>query len=431
MTRQDLLDILKTDGTLEEIEEAIAEKELSQQEADRIFEYFECTNKERSDEIFREILKDIDAIPTLDSHKEEKEAWRNIRKEIAVEVDKIKQKEMAHIDMLQRLKEVQGLLTTKSISNLEREEHDKAIQREHNELTVTSKQHGALSLMHAEAKTAERQAMGQEYWEKYGRPTAKFLGDRWNDLTDLTRGLTDIARDTYLKIKERADLSIEQSKNRNKALDETKDLDFHPKEDMKNQYDLKWAEYHTKRCNREKQELHQQEQKIIKEAQKVLNRDNKKAMERIERQERLDAYAKGEKYHCDPKKREPVKTCSINEAIELLNDSKKPWLKHMLKEYGDLMKSSREQEEKMLDHMNKVYNNLTARQQHVREVYQDIAKKDLEGAYGHGHKGFYDKLDQYAKDAHNANTLKASSLSDDLKRAFKDHDMEEVIDFER
>ncbi len=437
VTHDDLVAILKLDGTLEEIKQAVEKRELMPVEQDQIFKFLEAQNKEEADKAFKEILDNVDKIPTFDTPQEERDAWKNIRKDLVKDIADVNNRrllqEVAYEDYEKQcnksLQLLAGMPQTEAMQKAQ-EEMGMKLSTDKQKLDITTYQHSALGLMHAHAKSEERQASAKVFALE-SQPYRDFLKQSWDGLTDLTRKSTEYVKDTCLQIKERMDLSKEHAENRSEAIKVTKDLDFHPIENMKNKLKLAQADYLVKKSNREKAHAHKQEQTIIKKAEKILNKELKKEFDREQRQERLDAYGRGEKYYFDPKKFTPIKTASIKEAMEIVKDSKNPWTKIQCSIYKNTKRNGIRHEKEMLKNLEQIASNISRRQENVRNIYKDIATHQHAGDYGNGHKKFHDKLDQNYKDAQRSNTFGQSEFSGALRKAMEDHGYDFMIDYER
>lgn len=422
MTRQDLVDILKLDGTYQEIETAIAESELTEQERDSICEFLREEDPVVADQLFEKILQDIASKPVYENGKEEQKAWKNFRQEIAIEIKELNQKAHECEDHIQncetKLDEMKKFFGEDRCKELEKLINED-IEQPAKELMIKTKQISALSLMHTEARSMEAQALGRIMLENT-EPVRKAIGFAWDGVTYRAKTLVNNMKQT-----------IDQNRDRKDMIRQTDNLTFHPIKNLVNQYRVIAARSHVKEYNKINSKIDKIENKLMKEANKITKAEAKPKI-----MDRLEAWSKGEKVQ--PKEPEVIQ--DVERAKEIISASKKHserWEEKRTKALGDLKAMRDNAEKKATYQLERIANTLEQRKELAEEYQQKFGEQIQNGELGNydrsnkAHKGIDEITSNLAK-AHEDSRLDASSFGkdlDDMLKFIDEHENLTIDDF--
>ena len=357
MTRQDLIDILKMDNVLDELENAVQEKDLTQEEQDRIFDFLRSESREESMRIFEEILADIDSKEVYSDLIEELKDWREERRELANDIRELKNRNLDTKDEILKVQDeisnAHGFIRPVDLKPLEEK-----LNSEYSRLDVETKQLSALSLMHANARTMEAQIRGQIFKETT-EPLRSSLKHNWDNLKGYTKE------------------SLTHVKNARDARHRTSGLSKHPVRDFDNRIRAAAASYHAKNANR-------YAQKIDKVQQKILDKANKIDQTRFKKEQfvnKLKAWSNGQPYQ--KVQREEIK--DVNKAKDIIkgtnryNDAQlKSWQKtldKLNKEYSHNMDGCKH-------HLDLIAKDLRDRREEIQKEAKEIARQLENGELG-------------------------------------------------
>ena len=273
MTRKELIEILSMDGTLEEMQMAVAEKELTEKEYEIIFAFLESEDKDRYNKLFDEIFRDVENIPVRDDLDESLKDWKKDRADLLQSIKDLKDVRNATIDELAKYDE-QLEYAKKMPDNIRSFAEDnikKEMKEVQDRLEMETKQISALSLMHAYAKSQEAQVRGQMFAEAT-QPIIGNLKREWEGLGELAKDAVKFVKDAY-----------QHHQNAREALNRSEDLGFHIGEDIANKWDMSKARVHVRESNELAKETRTLEEKILKKANKIEMKEFKKnqAIERL------------------------------------------------------------------------------------------------------------------------------------------------------
>lgn len=265
MTRYELVQILKMDGTYEEVLQAIEDKELTEQEHENILAFLQADNKEQAEQAFKKVMEDIDKAPIY-TNDDEKKAWKDYRKELA---DEIYDMNMDIHDLTDTIKSCsEALDNAKENLDLTDEQRHSVFKRYNelkedtfNDLKNKTIRVSALTLLDAEAKSQERQMFARERQELL----APFKEGLKQGLSDLKQDLKEFG----VAIRESADRTIQTRSILDRSI-------------MSSEHHiLSWVQKsYMREANRELNKLSKarnsyvkQRAKAIKEANKILKKE--------------------------------------------------------------------------------------------------------------------------------------------------------------
>lgn len=475
VTREELFQVLKGDNTLEQIEEAIANGELTQEEWGRIADYLREDDIKKADQMFEEIMQDIDSKPAYDDAKSEIKGWKEYRAEVAQEIHKINTERREceqEIKTLQSdLDYIEETFGDVKLSESEQTYFDKIKESKETEIgermkdyDELTKRHSALALMHTEARSQEAQAYGRLFLEQTApvreglgyigagiklrindtREQLKEIGEQVLEKTkDIGRGAIGLGVAAIDKVKElgenielhRQEKAIQRQQNKatREMANSADDLSFHPLQNIyvksqlsKAMNDIKDMNYWKEKADKEEQKIHEAQQKMIKKAQQIADKEVKPTF-----LEKLEAWSKKEKV--TPKEAERV--TDLDRAKEILLASGKYKEEDLeLKNLTDNLEKFNERadkaESKALEHTERVAEIMRDRQEEVKEFQQDFDTKKEMGELNN-QQSQLDEIQQGIDFAEQSSFLDGQSLDQDLAQFMQDHDQGDVIDFER
>lgn len=411
MTRQDLIEILTLDGTQQQIEEAIAKREMTDLERDKIYDFLRCDDKQKANEIFKEILDDIVATPTYETGKEEKKGWAQIRQDVANEINTLK---VLELDCKDRIANMENTIETL------RHEHGDEIAdkfkdtvlddltKDAEDLSIKTKQHGALALMHAEAKSMEAQARGRMFVEA-------------------TQPFRDTMTHAWGGLKERATSAVQHTKNLSKVKRIAHDLDFHPVENTINKIRISWAKTQVKELNKLDSKIHKIESELLKKANKISEKNFKKE----QWLNSLKSWSKGETVQA----KDHEKITDVNKAKETIEQGDSKLSKLYLKTRENTLEKLRVEREKVdgkvKGSLERVAEILRDRKENVQQFAQNVAEQEMNGELGKVSNRARMQILNDVQKGMESSFIKDANLSKDLKDYMKDHDMGDVIGPER
>ena len=256
LTMDELIDILSIDGTWKEIKKQIAEKEITQEECDKVLQWVASSDPNVYKPLFQEILNNIKNQPTYDTTAELKQ-WESYRDQAAKQMEKLKEAQLGLEKAIAKHKKtIEGsskTLPTVKGKDLEEQlekirKANKRIEIAEQKLSVKAKQIEALTLVQAHAKTPERQI--ENYRDIKSRETL---------VTSMIRSFGTWG---------------EHVANWKLAIKSVKDLKTLGDEAYKlHKADLKNARLHVKEYNALNQTIKNEEAALMKVAQKIVDRE--------------------------------------------------------------------------------------------------------------------------------------------------------------
>ena len=460
MTREELLGVLNGDQTLDEIEAAISAGELSQDEWGRICDFLRTEDRAQAEQLFDEILQDIDSIPAYDDGKAAVKGWKEYRDEVAYEVKALKLQEIECAQTIARLgnefdainqqiKDGAGTLSQEGIDQLKetREQIEGKLHAEYKAQSDMFKRHAALDLMAVEAKDFVKQAE-KRVWLEQTEPVRKGIGYVFAGIKlrgeraieavqqmgkDVARNISDKAKEIGEKGKEIID-NIKDTRQRNQntkdLVKSTDDLTFHPIEKLKNAWDISEAKLAWKDANYFKEQSAKAAEKMLKEQNKMLE----KAQKLIEKQsrptfmEKLEAWSKGEK--AQPKPHEPINDYEQAKAFLEKNgmlDERK--LNGYRETIAFMDKQARMCEREAMQAMERVAERMRDRQQEVQDMQQTFEQMLENGELNHN-VDMLNEIQQNLDDAFNMNFIDQNSFDQDMLDMMRENGMGDIIDKE-
>ena len=305
LTRESLVEILKKDGTMDEVQEALQDGELLSEEWENIQGLLTAQNDEQRREFFDKIIKDMNNGPEYDTGKEEKKHWRDLQKRIQNHINDLELAKKGYEEQAALLEESietlkqddRGNQTRDDILDETREwveetyqikledvkevekyvpeywdflderkvEQVESMQREIEEnakkLAEKTAQIEALMLVEANAKSMKKQAAVREREEFYA-PIVDSLKKNWNLVKQEAKEL----RETAEQMREHAK-KVKQ--NTKKLAKESKELaKLHPIQKHRLNAAMRRVKHHLSEQQKYAKQMKKIEDKMIKKANK-------------------------------------------------------------------------------------------------------------------------------------------------------------------
>lgn len=407
MTREDLIEILTMDGTADEIDKALINKELSQSERDRIYDFLLADSKERAEQIFAQILKDIESAPVYETAVEEKKSWKEMRLDLAAQIKDLNDQKFK-LEEQRKIFDKTAQDIEQSIGPLEAKKFlgsvEETIEMNRAKLAIKTNQHIALSLMHAEAKSMEAQANARIFMEAT-QPYRDALRQGWKDLTDQVR------------------TAHQHAQNFHAAIRQTKQLDKNFIGDIANQLHLAVAKHQLKRLNRTQEKIDKEERKMLAKANRVSAKEF--------RREKFLAQLHGWKEGKEVPEMELEVIKDVERAQEVLkgskhfDDKKLEAMQYNLSKLKEHQADVRTSLVQTLCHVAEV---LHTRRDNVQSVAQSIYERDQGGDFGELSDSKMSKIETNLERGVKATMLDQSVLDKGLKDFMINNGFEDIVD---
>jgi hypothetical protein len=368
LTFEELVDILKSGQTWSEIKDALASQEITEEEYKTVLAFVKEKDPEKAEELFKEILQNIKAQPTFDTH-EDLEQWASYRESVAADIADLKQLELDYerekrvlesevADLENRISKMQERHedTTALLKNLnvERAQLDYATQR----LAVTTKQIMALSLIEAHAKSPEQQ---HENFEKAKNrvPLINTLKRAW-------------------------ELHREHARNLRSVLRETRDISKPDKAmDKLNKSRLKYTKSQVKEFNKLKSTIQKEEAKLMKAAAKITAKE----FRQYQHMNRLEHWCKGVPLDRESKPIEIKDLETAKAVIEGATIQVSPWqqasIESAQKNLEMMQERMREAEANAIQCLGEIAQVLRDRKANVIKTIGHVVEAERSGELGH------------------------------------------------
>lgn len=410
LSREDLMEILTMDGTLEQIEEAVAKKELTETERDRIYDFLRAKTQEQSDSLFAQILQDVKSAPVYETAKEEAQAWKEMKVDLAHQIKDMQNSRFEIMNTLdafnEETKKIENTMGPE-IANGFRDSALKQILIEEDRLDIKTKQHSALALMHTEAKSMEAQARARIFYEAT-QPYRSTLKQSWDSLAD------------------RAHTAYHHATTLRETVQRTKKLDRNFLDDVANKIHLFSAKRQLKDLNAVQKKIDKAERKMLAEANKI----SKKEFRRKTFIKNLDSWSRGEQ----PPKQELQIIKDIDEAQRVLKRSKEfadQRLEYMQRNLNGLR-----------ERRDDVHADVTRSLEHVADIMRSRSERVMsaaEIAYEHNRNGDFGNISERTMDKIEANIergidatfLDRDGLTKDLQKFMEENGFGHLMKPER
>lgn len=412
MTRYELLQILKSDGTYEEMLQAINEHELTEQEHDNILAFLQAENKEAAEEAFRRVLEDIDKAPIY-TNTDEKKHWKDYRKELADEIYDM------NIKLSDLREEINGYDT--SIKELENTvdldpefqvgfdrfnelKNEAFVELERDTIKIS-----ALTLMDAEAKSEEQQFIArqrQEMLEPIKEGLKETMKDLGEDLKDFGVALRD---------------AIDRTHQTNKVIDRAiLASEHHILSWVQKSYMREASREHKKLDKARSHNVHQRS-KAIKEANKILKQEyiREQNFSKIRSLAGKDVSVK------------PLETVNnFDRAMEILNahPTKRTQTKAKLIQWGinRYEKSEAKHKKRMEQALFNTKHIIDRRRQEIKGISIDAAQLEEDSRFSHNIKST-DRLAKWLANAAGRTQFSRNDMSDKMYDYLMSNGMSDLV----
>lgn len=282
LTREELVNILTMDGTYQEIETAIKNKELTENEKENILSFLQADTQEKAKQAFDKVLNDIKSAPTYENVDDRLAYWTKQREELGLQVEKLQNSMKDYEKRRDELQEnIESIKAMKGISPERRELLEnlatKDIDEHAKEMAIKTYQYNALDLMHGNAKSMEAQLIAMQH-DEVAKKRREAMQQRWDKLSEHTQDMSQSVKNM------RKTLSLSKQFNRSDLAERFKEH-IPILRQKTNKYLIEDSKQCLKNINEYKKEAKSIEDKIRAKADKI-------SMKEYKREHRFDGVKK-------------------------------------------------------------------------------------------------------------------------------------------
>ena len=400
MKREELIEILSKDGTLSEIEQFVAAKEITDEEKERIFDVLRAESKEDIEAKMKLVMADVEARPTYDSKFKQWQDWRKYRnhlvdetRTILLEKNACKSRVDEIIDMGESLREQYG----EKIKDIWMSDITEEYQKNIDLYAVKTAQHSALALMHAEAKSEMQQQLSLE-WAKRTQPIRDGLKQTWEKMLEITshnKNVREAIKEVSKGIRSLSD---------NRTLDKVKK-------------DVEIIKADVKALNEKKKAIADKEKELIAKANQVSMKQFKKDGHLFN----LRAWGQGQPNPQYEQIKDITRAKEVLEQAEHMSRREQKSIHNINKDIENIKRSAQELEVEVNNKTQDVHNVFNHIEIEKLELVASIAEKFERGDFGAHTQAIDKKVKQYMEDYDGWSKEKAS-FEKDLKDALEGYE---------